>query len=96
MWIAVRRIFRLAAPSAAASILSKAGASNSRPFDTTALILCVLRMSSNGFASSKTRSAIFPCSIVPRVLSKPKGNQFWVRPAILAILFASKVGAADE
>ena len=31
-----------------------------RPLRTTAAIVCVLRMSSSGFASSRTRSAIFP------------------------------------
>jgi hypothetical protein len=54
------------------SILSSCGLSRNRPFNTTEWTRRKLRMSSKGFASSITRSAILPDSTVPSCWALPR------------------------
>src|SRR5262249_61263768 len=59
----------LFAASTSASIFSSLAPGKYFPARTTPAIFRVFLMSSSGLASSNTRSAIFPCSTVPRSLS---------------------------
>src|SRR5262249_3182033 len=59
----------LFAVSTSFSIFSSSALGSSLPAATTAAIFVVFRISSSGFASSSTRSAILPCSTVPSFFS---------------------------